>query len=493
MRANLLLCSAFWLCASFCLHAQQLDAPANFSVAPATREAIRNLIGETMLNGKSYDYARELADGIGPRLTGSANYVRAVTWAQEQFRALGMDVHTENWTIAATWEPDIPAVGHIVTPVDHTLHIYAAGWSPSTKQGGVNGKVIYIPSLDLPALDAQRAELAGAIALVDDATLAKSPTTDKLFSGLEHLRSLSVVAILLPGGPNGTEELDCYSYTGAIDLVPEAEIGEEDVLLVRRLLQHGPVTVEFTLKNRIHKDVQISNVVAEIPGAELSQEVVLVGAHLDSWQPGTGAQDNGTGVAGLLETARAIQALHRPPKRTIRFVLFGGEEEGMLGSTAYARQHRADMGKIDAVLITDSGSEPAKGWYVMGRESEREPLAAISPLLAELGADGVSLDTQYIFETDHIGFEVLGVPTLVLWTGMDKYMNLHHKASDTFDSIIPKDLAQGTSVIAIAAYALADSSRSFAPHLSSEEVDSMFRQSGHFDEYEYLKKVGALP
>jgi len=129
----------------------------------------------------------------------------------------------------------------------------------------------------------------------------------------------------------------------------------------------------------------------------------------------------------------------------------------------------------------------------MGRESEREPLAAISPLLAELGADGVSLDTQYIFETDHIGFEVLGVPTLVLWTGMDKYMNLHHKASDTFDSIIPKDLAQGTSVIAIAAYALADSSRSFAPHLSSEEVDSMFRQSGHFDEYEYLKKVGALP
>ena len=483
------------------LHAQKASAttsaPINgapSSVSSDTHDAVRQLIGETILNGRSYEYDGYLSDRIGPRLTGSANYVRATEWAEQQFRELGLtNVHKEEWTMPATWEPESPSIGCIVKPVEHKLHIYSVGWSPSTQKDGVKGEVVYVPSLASSALDAQKTKLLGAVALLDDSSFGEKPTMDKIMEGFQQLRSFSPAAILVPGGSNGSEVLFPLSLSGAIDPIPEAEIGVEDASLVRRLLERGPVVVQFSLANRIRKDVKVANVIAEIPGREPSSEVVIVGAHLDSWQAGTGAQDNGTGVASVLETARVIMAINQPPRHTIRFVLFGGEEQGLLGSTAYVRQHGADLSKIDAVLITDSGSQPAKGWYLMGREDEKEAVTAIKPLLTGLGADGVSSDTKFIFETDHAAFDVLGVPTLVLWNDVDKYSELHHKASDTFDSVVGKDLAQGTAVTAVTAYAIADRQKSFAPHLSATEVESMLRKAGVLDQYNYLKGIGTLP
>jgi Zn-dependent M28 family amino/carboxypeptidase len=198
-------------------------------------------------------------------------------------------------------------------------------------------------------------------------------------------------------------------------------------------------------------------------------------------------------VASVLEAARAIQALHRAPRRTIRFVLFGGEEEGLVGSTAYVRQHVAELAKIDAVLVTDSGSQPAKGWNVMEREDEKGALAALKPLLSGLGADGATSDVEFAFQTDYAAFDVLGVPSLVLWNDMDKYMLLHHKASDTFDSVVEKDLVQGALVTAVTAYAIADTESSFARHLSPAEVQSMLKKVDRLDEYNYLKSSGVLP
>jgi carboxypeptidase Q len=183
----------------------------------------------------------------------------------------------------------VPATGRIVKPVEHQLHIYSVGWSPSTPEKGVEGEVIHVASI-LPAdLDGQMARLRGAIALLDDSSIGEKPTIDKIFAGLERLRSFSPAAILIPGGTNGTENLTALTFSGAIDSVPEAQIGKEDVSLLNRLLQSGPVTMQFSFENRIRRDVRVPNVVAEIPGRELSGEVVIVGAHLDSWQPGTGA------------------------------------------------------------------------------------------------------------------------------------------------------------------------------------------------------------
>ena len=223
---------------------------------------------------------------------------------------------------------------------------------------------------------------------------------------------------------------------GALQDFPIAQIGAEDSLLLKRLLDRGPVRISLQFTNHCSKGVEVPEVVGEIRGSEAADEVVILGAHLDSWNPGTGAQDNGTGVATVIDAAREMQSLAHAPRRTVRFILFGGEEQGKVGSVAYAKQHRWESDKIDAVLITDTGAELAKGWLLMGRTDEQEALAQIEPLLSGWAREARQPKRGSFFETDHIGFDVLGVPTLVLWTDMTKYMALHHKASDTFDWVI---------------------------------------------------------
>jgi carboxypeptidase Q len=474
--------------------AQTSPASLPSFVSPETRAAVERLIGDSILNGQAYAYDEHLADGIGPRLTGSANFMRAADWAVQQFKSFGLaNVHTENWTIPATWEPDGPAAGHIIRPVDHLLHIYSLGWSPSTPNGAVTGDVVWIPNMAIAALDAQKDQITGRIALFDRASFGGNPTVETQLRGLRHLRTLSPLAIFSTGGAKGTESESSLDFGGSITAVAQAQIGLEDSLLIRRLLAHDRVTVQFTMANRVRENVPVPNVVAEIPGREHPDEVVIIGAHLDSWQPGTGAQDNGTGAASVLEAARAIQSLDRPPRRTIRFILFGGEEEGLLGSNAYVNRHLTEIPNIDAVLITDTGSQPARGWYMMAREDERPSLAALAPMLEGLGADGASSDPQFIYQTDHAAFNVLGVPTLVLWNNLDVYDTLHHKANDTFDSVVEKDLTQGATTVTVTAYAIADSNQPFAPHLSPPDMKSMLDKAGALSGYNYLKSIGVLP
>jgi len=464
-------------------------------ISPETRAAVRQLIGDIMVNGQAYEYDRQLADGIGPRLTGSDNYVHAVSWAQDQFRALGLtNVHTESFSMPALWEPDGPASGHILEPRNQTLHIYSAGWSPSTPDAGITGKVIYLPELlAIEKLDAMKDKISGNIVLIDSSSFGQQPGIGELIKALTHLGTLSPQAVLITGRANGTQNASSLAIGGELSKFPVAQIGLEDSLLIRRFLERGPVTIQFSFKNRVRPTTEVNNVIAEIPGRDLPNETVIVGGHLDSWHPGTGAQDNGTGAATVLEVARAIKSLNRPPRRTVRFILFGGEEEGLVGSTAYAKKHAADMASIDAVLISDTGAQPSRGWYVMGREDEKQSIAPIEPLLAGLGAGSTSSDTEFLFETDHAGFDVQGVPTLVLWNGVDKYFRLHHQASDTFDSVVQADLNQGVAVTAATAYAIADSAQPFAPHLTPAEVHAMLKKANEFDNYITLKSLDWVP
>jgi carboxypeptidase Q len=336
-------------------------------------------------------------------------------------------------------------------------------------------------------------KLAGNIALVDNSSFGEHPAIGDLINALTRLGTFTPQAVLLTGRANGTQNADSLAIGGGLSKFPVAQIGLEDEFLIKRLLEKGPVTVQFSFKNRVRPATVVNNVVAEVRGRDLPNEIVIVGAHLDSWHPATGAQDNGTGVATVLEVARAIKSLNRPPRRTIRFILFGGEEEGLIGSTAYAKKHAADMASIDAVLISDTGAQPSKGWYLMGREDEKESLAPIEPLLTGLGAGNTSPDTEFLFETDHAGFDVLGVPTLVLWNGVDKYFRLHHQASDSFDSVVQADLNQGVAVTAATAYAIADSARPFAPHLTAAEVQTMLKKANELDNYNALKSMDWVP
>ena len=470
----------------------QTTAP---TVTADTRVAVRTLVGEVLVNGQAYEYDRQLADTIGPRLTGSDNYLRAVTWTQQQFATLGLkNIHTEPFAMQGLWEPEGPASGEITAPRLQHLHLYSAGWSPSTPKGGITGPVVYLKDL-LPVakLESAKASLVGQIVLVDNQSFGDKPAIGDLIQAFQTLASYAPKAVLLSGSANGTENASSLTFNGEVAKFPIAEIGREDELLIKRMLDHGAVTVHFAFANRIRPATQVMNVVAEIPGRELPEEYVIVGAHLDSWHPGTGAQDNGTGVATVLDVARSIQATGRPPRRTMRFILFGGEEQGLIGSTAYAKAHRADMPSIDAVLIADTGAQPAKGWYLMGRDDEKQSLAAIEPLLSGLGADKTSTSTEFLFETDNAGFDILGVPTLVLWNDVDKYFKLHHQASDTFDSVSQPDLTQTVATTAATAYAIADSAQPFAPHYTTSQVEEMLKKAGELDNYKALKSLSWVP
>jgi hypothetical protein len=462
-------------------------------VSSATRTTVAQIVGDVMVNGQAYEYDRQLADTVGPRLTGSENYVHAVSWAQEKFRSLGLaNVHTEPFTMPATWEPETAATGRIVTPRVQQLHIYSLGWSPSTPSGGVKGNVVYLKHLTAEGVDAQKDVLSNSVVLVDKESLGDQ-TFSQLIVALDHLGKLTPKALLVYGGTNGTETSTSLTADGSVSAYPTAQVGIEDVSLMKRLLEHGPVTVEFSFKNRIRKNVKVDNVVAEIQGSDLPNEAVIVAGHLDSWHPATGAQDNGTGVATVLDVARAIKASGHVPRRTVRFLLVGGEEQGIIGSTAYVRNHRDQMSSIDCVLISDTGGQRAKGWYLMGRDDEKDALTDVEPLLAGLGSNDTTPSVEFLFQTDHISFDVLGVPTLVLWNEVDKYFQLHHKASDSFDSVNQADLNQGVATTAATAYAIADSTQTFAPHDTPAQTEEWLKKSKQWDDYQFFQKAGVFP
>jgi carboxypeptidase Q len=494
MQKNLLY-FAILLCLP--LQAQKQELPGLKSppmpVSAETRAAVQKIIGDTLVNGQAYEYDGLLADGIGPRLTGSANYLKAVAWGEQRFKELGLaNVHTENFKID-TWEPEPGATGQVLSPVKHTLHLWSYGWSPSTTAQGVDGELVYLPGFTEEALKKMRDQVRGKIVFFDINSLPQPMVMAKYFRAAHALASLEPAALLIRGGPNGTENMGYLLPGGALVSFPVAQIGAEDGLLLKRLLDRGPVQIALQFTNHCSKGVEVPQVVGEIRGSEAPDEVVILGAHLDSWNPGTGAQDNGTGVATVIDAAREIQSLGHAPRRTVRFILFGGEEQGKVGSVAYAKQHRAEMDKIDAVLITDTGAELSKGWLVMGRTDEQAALAQVEPLLSGLGSGSSSTETRELLETDHIGFDVLGVPTLVLWTDLTRYMALHHKASDTFDSVDKSSLLQGDATVIATTYAIADAPTSFAPHLDAKEVKEMMKPTGRFEDFEYYKEFDLLP
>jgi Zn-dependent M28 family amino/carboxypeptidase len=225
--------------------------------------------------------------------------------------------------------------------------------------------------------------------------------------------------------------------------------------------------MSLELSNRITPDaVSVNNVIAEIPGRERPEEWVLVGAHLDSWDSGTGAQDNATGVAMVLEAARAIAALRPAPRRSIRFALWGGEEQGQIGSTAYARGHAAELDRLVAMLNSDAGSGRTIGWTAPGRA---DLIRAVRPLtqdfLRELGADTFDESLRYAFQSDGAPFILAGIPTLDLNADDAKYEDIHHKAADTLDRVDARNLSVGAAVVAATAYAIADAAGRMPPRL----------------------------
>jgi len=236
------------------------------------------------------------------------------------------------------------------------------------------------------------------------------------------------------------------------------------------------VRVRLTMPNKITGPVEQFNVVGEIRGYEKPDEIVVLGAHLDSWDLGTGALDDGCNAALVIEAARAIKGTGLLPRRTIRFILFSGEEEGLLGSWAYVREHRAELDKYRGVVVFDTGVGRVTGYSLGGRHDSEAPVNEILKPFNGWGVDHQTLDAQT--GTDHLDFLLEGVPTLVANQEVANYMQNYHAASDTFDKVDIRELKLNTVLAAVTAWGLADRTEPIGKRQSRAEVEALMKETG---------------
>jgi hypothetical protein len=445
------------------------------------REPNRKLWAEIDKNNELMANLEYLCDMIGPRLTGSDKAKRASHWTLEKFKAYGVEGRLEPWTIANAWSRG-SATGRIVEPAAHPLTIASAGWAPSTG-GPVRGRLVYARIERPEDIEQYRGKLAGAVLLTTEpARFSAEPRPTSASEALRTERgredpNLSPeerarrrrqmsdlyrkegVAVLLRESSKEHGLLNMSSVGGPnfqIAALPTAYVVHEDYARLWRLLQRNqPVTVEVDIRNDITAGpIEVYNTVAEIRGSERPEEVVIVGAHLDSWDLGCGATDNATGTSVTLEAARAIQAAGLRPKRTVRFVLFTGEEQGLVGSREYIKTHLDELDRIQGVVIHDTGTGRVKSFTMEGRYDVREAMDRIAEPLREVGLEELSMRRSS--GSDHVPFRDTGIPAFFGIQDPAEYRKTHHSQSDTFDKVRKDDLVQGAKVVAALAWNLAE-------------------------------------
>jgi hypothetical protein len=429
--------------------------------------------------GRQLQYLSLLADQIGSRLTGSPGLRRAEEAMEAEMKKLGLaNVHREPFTIPISWERGT-AEARVASHANRPLTVASYTWTPGTS-GAVEGAVVEVGGGRPEDVARVAANLKGAVALA----IPAGETLDNVIYNFyrtpalaRELKDAGAAALLI-----ASDKQHAMPYTAPVDFgarvaaLPTLSLAREDVGMLQRLVAAGQKPrVRIEVRNKLGPAFEANNVVGEIAGREHPEEIVVVGAHLDSNDLGPGALDNAAGCAAVLETARAIKVLGLTPRRTIRFVLFVGEEEGMLGSNAYVERHRAEMDRTVAALIMDVGAGRPLGWFSMGRpdldadiQDLMKPLAAIS---------GSAIEHSAFAATDNAAFMAEGVPNLILLQDESVYFTVHHSVADTFDKADPRDYAQCVATLAAVSFSIADRETRFGRRLSAAEVKKMAVES----------------
>lgn len=439
-------------------------ALAALAAGPAAPDAARSpeaaRVIDAALEGRSHAILQELTDGVGARLAGSPGADAAVRWARGWLERHGFaprlePVRVNHWIRGEERAEIVGGPGMRPQP----LAVTALGMSGPTPPGGLVAEIVEVGSLD--ELAALGSRVKGRIVLfqhdmkvADDygrfsSLRMRGPAAAaRLGASAALVRSLSTARFRLPH--TGTT-----SFPAGQAPIPAGALAVEDAELVHRLLAAGPVTVRLVLGGRVGDPplVPSANVVAEIRGAGQPDEVVVVGAHLDAWDLGTGAIDDGAGVAMALDTMRIAASMGRPPRRTLRVVLFMNEENGAEGAVAYHEGAQAAGTRHVAAMEADSGAGRPTGVRVTagpgGIDLVRRIAAPLAPLgVADVAGGGGGVDISPLAWA--------GVPQLNVAQDTSRYFDWHHGAADTLDKVDRTDLAQATAAFAWIAWALAD-------------------------------------
>ena len=439
---------------------------------------IEKIRAEGMERSKAVELFEHLTTNIGPRLTNSPAHRQAVSWAQQALKSWGMsDVHVEPFDFGRGWTLNKLTL-ELVEPRYMTLIGYPRGWSPSTNgrivatpvwlpgltdrdikghAGKLKGAVLFTSALQTYAIRADRPAASGDLKPPSPAP-ARPPQLNA--ERLAALKAEGVAAVIEPNiGEHGT-----VFVTGrdmGANALPSIVLASEHYNLVAKMLEQKlPVKIAIELQSTFNEDDRnAQNLIWEIPGTDnaVKDEIVMVGAHLDSWHTATGATDNADGSAAVMEAMRILKTLNIRPRRTIRAALWAGEEQGLLGSRAYVAQHlagdknKAARDKFSVYFNLDNGYPPISGFYMEGNEPARaimtEWLKPVSALGAIMPAPG------HIGATDHLSFLDVVIPG---FQAVQEYLNYdvrtHHTNVDFSERVDPNALKQASTVMAVVLY-----------------------------------------
>ncbi len=454
-----------------------------FGLDQQRTEAVLKIIDEGKNRNQTMQHLTYLCEEIGPRLTGSSRLERANRWVMDLFNEWGMEnVHLYQWGTLPVRFDRGPSSGKMLKPVERVFEFTARSWSAGT-DGPVSGIVISEPQT-AEALDAVADKLAGAWILKRPRS-GNNPFEDRInAAGIAGYITPAAGETVTTGGARGITQLDPDSISPIVTVF----IRRSDYDAINSRLADGEeVVVEFDLQhNFVAGPIPVYNTIGEIRGTELPDEVVIISGHLDSWDgPGSqGTVDNGTGSSVTIEAARILIASGIKPKRTIRFILWSGEEQGLLGSRAYvANLSEEERTKISAVFVDDSGTNQQSS-LTCAQSMESMLRQVVAPMNYAFPDVPIRLNVLPVMParggaSDHASFNAVGVPGF-FWgkTGTANYRYAWHTQNDRLDQAVPEYLVKNSTVSAIAAFMLseADTLLPRSPAADSEAESSGERQ-----------------
>lgn len=473
VKTAILVLSMAWVSTGFLQPARSAPAP---NASPVDK-----LIAQALGPSPLAETLRVLCDEIGGRPTGTPAMTRAVSWGVENFRRAGVDeVHAEKFTIPQSWAEGATQV-EVTSPVAFEVKAVSVAWAPPTPGSGIEARVVDAGEGTPAEFLKVESAAKGSIVLIHSKPMT---TLDDLF--YEYVRDPGIVDEAVRVGAaalvfTSTRPRDLlYRHTnsqfGRMDQLPMAILAREDALRVARLIESGRVVrMKISLPNRVGGAFESENVVAEIRGSEIPDEVVILGAHLDSWELGTGALDNGCNAAMVIDVARAILDAGIRPRRTVRFILFSGEEQGLLGSKAYVRMHRNELDQIVAVTIFDEGVGRVSGYSLGGRKDTEPALVEVLKPLRDWESNTHTPDA--FIGTDNFDFLLEGIPTLVANQDPADYLPNYHASSDTFDKVDVRELKVQEAYAAVTVYGIAERAERIGRRQSRTQVEALMTET----------------
>jgi carboxypeptidase Q len=421
----------------------------------AYREPAARLVGEALASPFAWQRLSVLTDTIGNRLSGTPALDRAIQWAVEEMRRDGLEnVHTEP-VMVPKWVRGAESA-EIVEPTRQPMVMLGLGDSVGTRAEGIQAEVLGVRSFE--ELEAKSALARGRIVFFNAPFTNYGETVRFRSSGPSRAARYGAVAVLVRSvGLDGlrTPHTGALQYANDAPKIPAAAITTEDADRLQRIADRGSrVVVRLKMDARFDADVESANVVGEIRGRERPEEIVVVSGHLDSWDVGSGATDDGGGCVVTWEALRLMKKLNLRPRRTVRVVLWTNEENGGRGGLAYRDEHRAELPRHVLMLESDGGVFRPLGFGLTANEKARETVRAIATLLAGIAADQVNAggggaDIGPSTQEAHI-------PSMSLDVDGSKYFLIHHTPADTIDKIDPVEMAKCAAAVAVMAYVVAD-------------------------------------